>query len=181
MQNKLINLLLVGTALALGSCENLKSYPPQPDIEFKDYKVEQLVDADNQVSYKVYLRFTLTDGDGNLGLQPGDTTGIYAPDQPYYYNLFVSMFERQADGFVPEQTKAPRHWRIPYIEPQGQNKTLIADFEIAYEFFDLLTGQYDTIRFDLHVADRDLNHSDTIRSPKIPFREPTNGYTTNNF
>lgn len=178
--NRSCSILVISTLAAaawmLMGCDSLKSYPPTPSIEYKDYRVEELVDADQQKTYKVYLRFLLTDGDGNIGLRPSDTTGIFHSSQKYYYNLFVQMQERRATGYVPEESKAPRHWRIPYLEPQGQNKTLIADFEIAYEFFDQLSVGYDTVRFDFYVADRELNHSDTVSSAKIPFRVPTNGY-----
>lgn len=162
--------------LVLVACEELKSYPTVPEIEFKDYKVDVLVNEDEQILYQVFFRFSLTDGDGNFGLGQGDTLGVFAPGEPYNANLFINKYNKEGDKFVKEIPKAPYNKRILNLEPQGQNKTLIADVESGVDLFKSQNQGYDTLIFEFHVVDRDLNHSDTLFTCKIPFREQTDGY-----
>ncbi len=169
-------IVLIGFIVLWAGCDDLRSYPPRPDVEFKDYKVDKLISETQQVSYKVYFRLKVEDGDGDIGLHDNDTLGVHASGQPYHSNLFISLYKEKDGEFVEEPGKTPYDQRIPFIKLEGQNKTLIADVEVAYEFFPEFNTDSDTIKFRFHIVDRALNHSDTAYTCKIPFKEQTKGY-----
>ena len=55
-------------------------------------------------------------------------------------------------------------YRAPRIEPTGQNKALRGTItvELAPRYY--LTSAWDTLRFAVHIVDRDLQSSDTLRT-----------------
>ena len=53
------------------SCTRLDQYPPEPTIKFTQF--EKLYNAVDSIYDRGILEFEYTDGDGDLGLDPGDT------------------------------------------------------------------------------------------------------------
>lgn len=173
--------VILTVLLAFSACEKIKVYPDTPYIEYTAFKVDMVPDElePERTNSQVTIKFRLEDGDGDVGLGQGDTTGIFAPGKEYYFNLFMFL-ERKIDGeYISDAGKTDWHWRISdQLIRTGQNKTLIADLE---KYNTLLTTEYantDTIRFRFYVVDRMLHHSDTLVSSDIPFRTATDGYLT---
>ena len=145
------------------SCREQEQFPDEPQLTFKEFIQET---EDGQDVARMILSFT--DGDGNLGLDQADTSGVFCPDTCfYYYNLFCNYYEKQDGEWVHysyenEDILVPFYYRVPRVTPGGQNPTLEGDIEIDMQaYFIPLTG-YDTCRFEAFLVDRDLNHSNTV-------------------
>ena len=152
-----IGYLLIVVLVA--SCLPVEDLPPEPEIVFKSF---------TQEGTGATLVFGFTDGDGNIGLEQGDTLGVNCPDTCiYYWNLFCEYYELQ-DGewtHIPIdwtlENSIPFYYRVPRAEPTGQNPALIGDISIDMPFYSL-PSDYDTARFEVKLVDRDLNESNVI-------------------
>jgi len=107
------------------------------------------------------------DGDGNFGLEQADTTGIFCPSCPFHHNVFCDYQEWRDGQWVPVPLdpavgQVPFHYRAPLVAPTGQNKTQRGTITIALEPRYYLTSNWDTLRFAVHIVDRDLQSSDTL-------------------
>jgi len=165
---------LISAILIFSACPNPQKYPETPAIKFKQVIVFDTIDdiaLQNPVKgYK--LRFGLIDGDGDIGLNETDTIGVEV--DTVYVNDFLSMFYEIKNGDTILVDSLNRYnYRIPYIEPQGQNKTLLADIFIDFAFLydrdNLL--KYDSVMFDFFVIDRKLNKSNVERTPVLSLKK----------
>lgn len=152
----------------LYACDKLETYSELPSVEFKQVYLADTVDVlGNDVKLQ-NITVVVIDGDGNLGLNSGDTVADFAPGKEYYNNLFIQISAKQ-DGTYNSLTKLSENlkYRIPYKAPIGQNKYLKAEVKIKVEiplgYFD-----YDTVRYEIFVYDRDFNKSETEISCDIP-------------
>lgn len=153
------------------SCQKENPFPDTPFIRFEAF--EQLKDASGKDSIGV-LKLYFTDGDGDMGLAPSDTLAPFNPGSLYYYNFFISYYEKQ-NGVWQKITLPPpfpgadtlsNNSRIPYLTPTGQNKTLegFIDMEL---FTNNPFSPYDTIKYDVSICDRALNRSNQITTGEI--------------
>jgi len=167
--------LLILLIVVIGSCRKVKDYPVIPLIEYIDFTL--IYNPDLDIYDRGVLHFSYEDGDGDIGLNSGDTFAPYNPDSKYHYNLIISYFEMQ-NG---ELAEVPILWynpqteqydtlslsaRIPNLTPDGINKAIrgeIWDTLFIYNFNSI----YDTIKFDCYIVDRALNESNSISSPLI--------------
>jgi len=150
--------LILFTAFAGTGCEEIKSYPNTPDIDFSRFNYDDTI-----------LIFEFVDGDGNIGLDPPDTSPPYDLENKYYHNLFLTILEKEDGVFNPMEIEDSTFYRIPRIpEPTGQNKVTRGDIELDMSIYGLWP---DTFQFRFYIVDRDLNHSDTIVSPELTFSE----------
>ena len=156
--------------LTLYACSKLETYSELPSVEFKSVYIADTVDAlGNEVKLQ-NVTLEIIDGDGNLGLNDKDTIGDFSPESLYYNNLFITVSEKHNGGYSELQKISENlHYRIPYKAPIGQNKYLKAEVKVKIEiplgYFD-----YDTIRYEFFVYDRDLNKSQIAVSCDIPAR-----------
>lgn len=115
------------------------------------------------------------DGDGNFGLSEGDTTGSFCSTCPFHYNLFCEYEELRNGTWTPvflnpKLGEVPFYYRAPRIEPSGQNKALRGTISVELSPRYFLTSEWDTLRFAVHIVDRELNASDTLRT--LPVLKP---------
>jgi hypothetical protein len=145
-------------ALVLSACLKTEEFPKEPHLSFKSY--------DGSVS-PARLTVSFTDGDGDVGLDQGDTLAPFNPGSPWYYNFFVDYYKLQNGTWVQQQFTLPLYYRIPVITPTGQNKALEGDIavDIAQQVLPQVPG--DTVRFGVHIADRALHESNTVFSDAI--------------
>lgn len=150
-------ILFGAISVIFGACLEPASYPPEPVIQF-----QSLVPNGNAAE----LRFGFTDGDGDVGLDQEDTTGVNCPDTcEYYYNLFLEYYELR-DGvwtwieLDPEDGQVPFYYRIPRVTPSGQNPALNGEIKIDMPSY-FLFSDYDTAKFEIRMVDRSLNWSNT--------------------
>ncbi|MBQ3658096.1 MAG: hypothetical protein II956_14840 [Bacteroidales bacterium] len=168
MKKTLFIIFLISTLYA---CSKLETYSELPSVEFKQVYLADTVDAlGNDVKLQ-NVTLEVIDGDGNLGLNDADTVDDFNAKSLYYNNLFITISEKQNGSYVELQKLSENlKYRIPYKAPIGQNKYLKAEVRVKIEiplgYFD-----YDTIRYEFFVYDRDLNKSEIAVSCDIPARE----------
>jgi len=151
------------------SCEKPETFPPEPEIKFKSFQFFDSIDGLGNKVKRGELIFTLIDGDGDVGLRDTDTTGKFHKDSLYYNDLFVKLFTKKNGKFEEVKLLIPHNYRLPYLTPEGQNKTLKAEVKIKLEY-NIAFFPYDTIRYDFFVADRFIHVSNTVSSPEIPLK-----------
>jgi hypothetical protein len=140
-------------------CLKIDDLPPEPTIEFVSF--EQFNDSASLV-------FSFKDGDGDIGLSDGDTTGAYAPGETFHHNLFIDYFELQNGVWEEVTLLLPYRYRIPVITPTGQNKLLDGEIAVALAPFPtIFNGQYDTVKYSVQLADRALNVSNVVETGPI--------------
>jgi hypothetical protein len=153
----------------LSACPTPQQYPPEPEIQFEQVLLNDSTDLlDNKI--KIYqLKFGITDGDGNIGLKKSDTSGVFAPDSLYSNNLFTTLYEVVNGDTLKIDSAKQRNFRVPYIQPEGQNKTLIADIyiNISFSYNSEEKLPYDSVFFDFYIVDRDFNKSNTQTTPVL--------------
>jgi hypothetical protein len=157
-------LLAVIVLLAATSCNPIVDYPDEPVISFTQVVVRDSVDVLNNSVKRVTITFHLTDGNGDIGLGTGDTTGAFHKDSIYYNNLFIREFEKIDGEFVAvSEPLGLKKYRIPDLTPSGQNKTLIADISVSLEY--PYSGgnplPFSEFCYQFYVVDRELNYSNT--------------------
>ncbi len=157
IQRSLVTLL---GCLLLQACYKPDEFPDEPSLTFEEFKVKDDSTARLKVSF--------TDGDGNIGLKEGDTTGKFSPGSRYHYNLFLEYYEKQNGKWVHRDLDPPFYYRIPPLKPKGQSKALKGDIEVELEptYFDP-TSPYDTIKYSIKLADRELNESEAVETDPI--------------
>lgn len=154
-----IVILLGGLMLLLYSCTDDPDYPDTPEIKF-----ERFQKINNDSTGIITLSFT--DGDGDVGLASSDTLSPY--DSTYFYNFFLYIFERNNGQFDTVQTNIPFHGRIPLLENVQQGESITGEIDMEIDIFSMdvfIPG--DTVRFDIFIVDRALNHSNTVTTPSI--------------
>lgn len=175
MKLKKLALLILIIPLAFFSCKKYEDYPPEPGIEFMDFT---LLRDDQGIDQRGVLRFSFSDGDGNIGLYDYDTL------PPYDYNLFVKYFELQNGEFkeiflitptyIDDSTivydTATFNGRIPILTPAGKNKAISGEIEDTL-FVNNPVSTFDTIMFEVYIQDRALNKSNVIQTPPIVIKK----------
>jgi len=122
----------------------------------------------------VELVVSFTDNEGDIGLEPGDTFGIFKDGNiwlEYYYdsaNLGTTWaaFDNSL-GTAPFDT-FKIFYRVPPVLPDGDPsepmKGLIYVKQSPY------LKIHDRIKYVVYLYDRALNRSDTIHTPPISFQ-----------
>ncbi len=153
--------ILLFFGMAMNFCYKPEDYPDEPKLEFKSF--EKAEDGD-----RGFLTVSFTDGDGNVGLEEDDTTGKFSPDSRYHNNLFLEYYEKQEGTWTHRELEPPFHYRIPPLEPEGASKALEGDIEVELEptYYDP-NSSYDTIKYKVILADRDLNESNEVETDPI--------------
>lgn len=175
---RLSNILLFAIIIFLigiGSCKKVEKFPITPYIEYRGF--EMLFNPDLGIYDRGVLSFYFQDGDGDIGLNSGDTAPPYNADSEYHYNLIINYLEMQ-NGVI---TEVPILWynpvtqqydtltmsaRIPNLTPSGINKAIsgeIYDTLFIYNF----NSEFDTIMIEAFIYDRALHPSNTISTPLI--------------
>jgi len=152
------SLLVIITLSALVSgCLKSNEYPPEPVIELLSYTYKDSIDDLGNTAHMGLVTFSFTDGDGDMGLRDSDTAA------PFDHNLYVNRIGIK-NGI--EQPPVELQFRIPYITPKGQIKTLTGEMDVELDIIPLLIN-YDTLFYELYILDRALNQSNTITTNHI--------------
>jgi hypothetical protein len=147
---------LFTVVIILGACVPIEKLPPEPAIEFRSFTLYDTVDMLGNDARAGKLTFYFEDGDGDLGLDdPGSGLGVST-------NLFLQLY-RKTDGVFelagPTDPLYPSEYRIPYIEPGGQNKILKGTIDVTLIYF--LYNTSDTLYYDFWIRDRSGHDSNT--------------------
>lgn len=148
-------------------CNQKIEYSIIPEITMSDRQVYQSPSA-------IIIGFT--DGDGDIGLNQGDTLPPYnlVPDSTNpgvstnlrYYNLFFYYFVNKDGVWVnsDDDLLIPFYSRVPVVTPTGQNKALKGEIEYAFVIEEDLA---DSFRFEIELMDRAANVSNRIVTQTI--------------
>ncbi len=157
--------------ISVSSCLKPVSYPNEPNLETISY---------TKMGDSLMLSMTFTDGDGDIGLDPADTTGDFSSSSFYHYNLYVQYYEMMNGTWVkgtqdPSGENSPLAdtvnftYRIKNLTPVGQNKTLKGTINVTVEpiYYNPFSNHNDTIKLGVVLIDRALNVSSQIETEPI--------------
>lgn len=159
MLKKVFHVGIVMLFIFLVSCDKDKVFPDTPEITMSQKQV-----YDNPV--KIIIDFT--DGDGDIGLNEGDTLPPYDfnedPFNKFYYNLLLYYYEKNDSIWEEVELLVPYFYRIPVITPRGQNKALNGEIDVDVI---LPFNRPDSIRFEIILIDQALRESNRLQTPVI--------------
>lgn len=147
---------LLIAALVWSGCKDDRVFPIEPVISFAGF---ELFDDNGNQMIRVSLNFT--DGNGDVGLAPGDTFPPFNTASPYYFNLWIKYFENKEGVLQEVILPAPLSGRIPVLNSTGRDRPLQG--VINYDIDISLRGS-DTIKMEFQLIDRDLNQSNAVDS-----------------
>lgn len=166
-------LLLIGTVL-FPTCSKFEDFPIEPQIEFENFLV---FNEQTGITEKGVLMIKYQDGDGDLGLDPGDTLPPYNYGGEYYYNMIIDYYEKQNGKWelVPLIFKDPETGendtltfsvRFPNLTPSSGNQAITGTINDTMFIYNPLS-EFDTIKFSVYIIDRALHKSNTVETFEI--------------
>lgn len=159
---KVFPLLLI--AVLLSSCLKQENFPNRPDIEYLGFYPNP--NAISKIDSLGYVKFSFTDGDGDLGLNDSDNEGVFGSGQPYEFNLFIRYFERQNGTFVEIVPPGTLNVRFQRLDSEGGNGSVQGEMNVGVI---ANISPFDTVKYEMYIVDRALNHSDTISTGPLVF------------
>jgi hypothetical protein len=157
MQKYLSHIFFISivTSVLAVACLKTEEFPPVPSI-----KLDSFVPNANG---SAKLTFMFTDGDGDIGLNPGDTLAPYDINSEFYYNLFIRYYElKNGVWTLIPINNPPLSYRTPVVTPKGQNKSLNGTMAVDLSLYFDPNSAFDTIKLDLKLLDRALHESNII-------------------
>ncbi|MBL7811676.1 MAG: hypothetical protein JNL57_05590 [Bacteroidetes bacterium] len=143
--------------LLCGCRPDKNKFPDEPYLRLLQANVfNNGVDKDSFILLNLYYH----DGDGDLGLNPGDTSPPFNATGTEFFNLHVWMYERKNGQWVkpvnllsPTKDTLNFHERIPRITPTGRSKWVEGnlDLRIPAEPVGL---KPDTVKITVQLTDR---------------------------
>ncbi len=164
-------------AVIASGCKKSEIYPIVPELEFSSYyfTTDPIIETDTLIG----VVFNYKDGDGDIGLNPGDTfppfNSILGDNNvelnPYYYNLHIDYLTLQDGEFkpviIPDRTDTLRYFaRLQNITPEGKHKAIRGEIN-----WQILPPPYPgisrTVKLRIKIYDRALHQSNVIESTVI--------------
>jgi len=166
IKNSAANILTLTIIVLSLACTKPETWSDIPAVSFKSFEVKDSLDAlDNNIKL-CRLTITVKDGDGDIGIQLDDTSGIRATDSLHHNDLFLTMYSKKNGKYSLVNLQVPQNFRIPYVNQQGQNKSLKADVVVKMEY-PVVLFKFDTIAYDFYIYDRALHKSNVDRTPDL--------------
>ena len=166
-----ITLVLSFFILAATSCLKPESFPNEPIIEFVDF---------TPFGDSGKLKFSFTDGDGDIGLTQNQLSPPFDTSSYYYYNLYIHYYEKMNGVWVrgtadpggnnfPTADSITFAYRLENITPIGQNTALRGEVQVTMEpfHFNINSNHNDSLRYEFLLIDRNLNISNIVETPLI--------------
>ena len=161
-----LTILLFLISILFPTCREKEEYPPIPQLEFVNFISYRTQDDIDSLGI---LFISYTDGDGDLGVLPGDTRTI---------NFFVSYWVMD-NGVLEVGTRYNPttgeidtinfNARIPMLAPEYYTSWIKGQIEDTINPLSDPTSQkaLDTIMFEAWVIDRAGNQSNVVQTPLI--------------
>lgn len=154
-------LILFGISFILSGCLERENFPDEPRL---------LAGRLDVAGSGATMVLSFTDGDGNFGLEDGDTTGLFNPCIRRW-NLYAEYYEKQngqwilvsidpCDGPFPDSDVA-FYYRVPWARPSGQDQTQEGELLVDMPIWNL-PSDFDTVLFKVKIVDRDMNESNLL-------------------
>jgi len=169
----LIGLLFL--ALVVCSCQKPIEYPIEPRIEYQGFTY--LFNADSTFTGEGIVSFSYTDGDGDLGLDEGDTLPPFGFRDAHYYNMVIDYLKCVDGEFVktPLLSWNPQtqsfdtvtfNARFRRLRNSEEPKAISGTMEYKLTVQNPLSPT-DTIKFEIRILDRALHESNVIQTDAI--------------
>lgn len=153
--------VVVIAVFVLAACRPREKYPVEPAIEF--ISLEKITEQGNDKD--VRLTFSFKDGDGDIGLDDDDLYSPFDTSSLFYYNCFISYFEKQNGEFVEVELPLSLNMRIPRLSKEVSESI---EGEIYLDLYAVNPfSRFDTIRYELFIVDRALNYSNVITTSEF--------------
>ena len=181
VMKKPIVIMLALLSVAIAGCQKEVEYPIEPQIAYTGFSY--LFNADSTFSGEGVISFSYTDGDGDLGLDDGDTLYPFGFQDPHYYNMEVDYLKAENGVFVktpllslhvptsPDDTLVlydtvtfnARFRRLrDNDDPKAISGTIDYKLTVQNPF-----SPDDTIKFEIRILDRALHESNVIQTEAI--------------
>jgi hypothetical protein len=171
--------ILFFASLFICSCKQSEIYPNIPEIKFKEAYV--IYDNTNEAS-EIVLAFTYKDGDGDIGLNDGDTLPPYNSDtlgdngsslNRFYYNVLGDYYYKSDGQFfkpiIPSTSDTIfRDVRVSNLTPEGKHKAIRGEIRIT--IFPVANFG-DTVKIKTRLVDRALHISNEVETPELYLRK----------
>lgn len=156
----------------LSGCLKRDEFPVEPILTFKaveqGYETPYLGTVPERF-LNVIVDFT--DGDGDIGLDGGDTLDPFGVNDAHYFNCMCVLEKRIQGVWTDVQSEVPG--RIKRISPTGQDPTLNGEIKWKLHPYPgprpglppISTG--DTMRVTMYIEDRALHRSNSVTSGEI--------------
>lgn len=172
---------LLFLALAVCCCQKPVEYPVEPKIAYEGFSY--LMNPDSTFSGEGIISFSYTDGDGDLGLDDGDTLPPFGFHDAHYYNMVVDYLKCENGVFVktpllsPHVPTSPDDTLVLYDtvtfnarfkrlrdseEPKAISGTMDYRLTVQNPF-----SPNDTVKFEIRILDRALHESNVIQTDAI--------------
>lgn len=142
-------LLVIASLIFITACNKVESYDNTPYITESSFDLEKNASG---FDTGLVLKFTYTDGDGNVGLTDADTI------PPYDKNVIIDYYEKQGNVFrkilIPGTTDTLNF--NSRIKAFGVGNPTKAEVSVKINIGVVIA---DTVRFDYYIIDKDLNRS----------------------
>lgn len=168
LQNIILSILTF--VLLLWSCEKPTTYSEIPEIKFKSVSIEQTQDTLGNPVQRALLAFTFVDGDGDLGLNPSDTIGEFAPSEAFYYNLMVQIDEKENGVWIANPIFKGNYRFVNISNENTTNHLLKGEMIVEIDITSFIQFK-DTTRFKYFIYDRGLHQSNIDYSNEIYLNE----------
>ncbi len=167
---------LLFVTLGFNACFQDPDYPEIPAIGFK-----KITNTPSNTADSLVVTISFRDGNGDLGLGANENTPPYSESingkpNPFYYNYFITPYKKQRGILVPIQfiEGVNLNGRYPDLNPKRKTTSLEGELSYSFVFFYTFSSSYspavrrgDTLLFDIQIADRSRNLSNTIRTDEI--------------
>ncbi|TAE68448.1 MAG: hypothetical protein EAZ85_14185 [Bacteroidetes bacterium] len=172
---KIIFLSLIFATFLLVGCYTKPEFSTTPNISFvgiDKFTVTNPLTTSREDSIIIKIKFQ--DGDGDLGLDQGDTLGTFKRGQPNHFNYKISVFVKNGAIFNPLPLPDPSFTydgRFPRLEDRGRKNPLegILTRNISFKQSSFVANTI--LKFRIKIYDRALNVSNEIETSEVVVRQ----------
>ena len=178
-------------AMTVFSCQKPVEYPIEPKIAYEGFTY--LFNEDSAFSGEGIIKFSYTDGDGDLGLNASDTLPPFGFHDAHYYNMVVDYLKSENGVFVKTPLLSPHvptnpgdtlvlfdtvtfnarfkrlrdsEERFKRLRDSEEPKAISGTIEYKLTVQNPLSPE-DTIKFEIRILDRALHVSNMIQTEAI--------------
>lgn len=152
--------------MSMQSCVEPPRYPNEPEIEL----VSVSADTIQQLQDSLYIEFTFTDGDGDLGFEDFSTDDCELCDSSCYSHPTFSLFVLDSRfNIVNDDTiRCLKTFNVPYVPPKGATDAISGSVTVLLTNEFCLPGKaMDTVNYSIVIKDRAGNFSNKIETGDI--------------
>lgn len=159
----------------LGGCYSKPDFSKVPNISFVAIQKFTIINAITTAkSDSLIITLKFQDGDGDLGLDQGDTLGLFRNGQLYYFNYKVSVLVKNGSVFNPLPLPNPSFTydaRFPRLEDRGRKNPLEGTLTRNINFSQSSFAANTILKFKIKIYDRASNLSNEIETSEITVKQ----------